>query len=160
MRPVHATPRPEAAMNDHQPDETIGPIFAEFMADQAARLSPESYRQYVMIIDHLGLYQDRYRPGYWRREYEAAARPDGAFRGVPEAVDLTRRFPQFLRDFLPCEIGVSTETLRTAGTVIEALGAWLIAEGYVARNKPARKRVDRAARDLLATRHLPGLFED
>jgi hypothetical protein len=127
------------------------------MADQKTRLSPESYLQYAGIIDRFDLYLDRYyRPECWRREYDAPARFDGGFCGLPPGVDLVRRFSVFLGEFLPREMAVGTETLRAARTVIKALGTWLTAKGYVVRNKPARKRANRSERPP----YLPGFFQD
>lgn len=148
-------------MNFPEPDDVIGQFFAEFMADQATHLSPESYLQYAVIIDLFDLYLDRYyRPECWRREYDAPARSNGTFCGLPPAVDLTRRFSVFLGDFLPREITVSPERLRAARTVIKSFGAWLIAKGYVLRNKPARKRANRSERQFPATPYFPGFFQD
>jgi hypothetical protein len=152
---MHAISSPGVTMDYQQPDDLFEQVFTEFMTDQATRLSPESYRQYAMIIDLLEIYQDRYRSEYRHREYETMARPDGAFRGVSEAIDLTRRFSTFLRDFLPHEIDVSPATLRTARMVIKEFGAWLAAKGYVVRNQLARKR-----KGSKRPPYLPGFFQD
>ena len=142
-------------MDFPEPDDVVEQLFAEFMADQGARLSPESYLQYAEVIGLFDLYLDRhYRPECSRREHDAPARSDGRSRGLPPAVDLVRRLPVFLGDFLPREIAVSPEGLRAARAVIKALGAWLIAKGYVVRNKPARRRANRSERPP----YLPGFF--
>jgi hypothetical protein len=146
MRSVHAIPGPEVAMNFPRPDEIIEQLTTEFLADQEAYLSRESYRQYAHILDLLELYLERRRPGRRRPECGATARPGGASCGLPGAADLTRGSSEFLGDFLPHEIGASTETLRAARVVIETLGAWLAAKGYVTRDQTARKRVGRVER--------------
>jgi hypothetical protein len=144
-------------MNFPEPDDEVEQLFAEFMADQRAYLSPESYLQYAVIIDPFDHYLDRYyRPECSRREYDAPARSDGRFRGFPPAVDLVRRFSVSLDDLQSREIDFSPERLRGARTVIKALGAWLTAKGYVVRNKSTRKRANRRERPP----YLPGFFQD
>jgi hypothetical protein len=147
-------------MNFPQEDEMIEQLFREFLADQEAHLSPESYGQYAYIIDLFEFYLERCQPGHRRQEYGATAQPDGISCGLFGAEDLPRGFSKFLGDFLPHEMSASTETLRTARTVIKALGAWLAAKGYVTPKKIARKRVDRASYDLLATQNFLDLFPD
>jgi hypothetical protein len=150
-------PQPEVAMNLPEPDDVVEQLFAEFMADQKARLSPERYLQSAEIIDLFDLYLDRYyRPECSRREHDAPARSDGRFCGLSPAVDLVRRFSVFLGDFLPREIAISPAKLRAARAVIKALGAWLTAKGYVVRNNPARKRANKSKRPP----YLPGFFQD
>jgi hypothetical protein len=144
-------------MNFPEPDDVVGQLLVEFLADQKTRIGPESYLQYAGIIDLLDLYLDRrYRPECSSREYDAPARSDGRFCGLPPAVDLVRRFSVFLDDFLPRETAGSTERLREARTVIKALGAWLTAKGYVVRNGPARKRAKKRERPP----YFPGFFQD
>ena len=144
-------------MDFPEPNDVVEQPFAEFMADQGARLSPESYPQYAGIIALFDLYPDRYyRPECSRREEDAPARPDGRFRGFPPAVDLVRRFSVFLDDFLPREIEDGVERLRAARKVIKTLGAWLAAKGYVVRNEAARGRSEGRERPP----YFPGFFQD
>jgi hypothetical protein len=146
-------PRPD----DDDDDDLVKHLFAGFLADQKARLGPESYLQSVRVIELFDFYLDRYyRPDCSRREYDAPARSDGRFRGFPPAVDLVRRFSVFLDDFLPREIEDGAESLRAARKVIKALGAWLAAKGYVVRKEAARKRTKRSKRPP----YLPGFFQD
>jgi hypothetical protein len=148
-------------MDFPEPDDVIGPLLAEFMADQQARLSPENYLQYAGVVELLDHYLDRYyRPECRRREDDAPARSEETFCGLSPAVDLSGRFSVFLGDFLPREVGVSPERLRVARTVIKVFGTWLIARGYVIRNKPAGKRANRSERHLPATPYFPGFFQD
>jgi hypothetical protein len=138
-------------------DDLVEHLFAEFLADQEARLSPEIYLQYVRAIELFDFYLDRYyRPDCSRREYDAPTRSDGRFRGFPPAVDLVRRFSVFLDDFLPREIGDDAERLRTARTVIKASGGWLTAKGYIVRNNAVRRRAKRRERPP----YFPGFFQD
>jgi acetyl esterase/lipase len=138
-------------------DDIVDHLFTEFLADQKARLSPQSYLQYVAVIELFDLYLARYyRPDCSRREYDAPARSDERFRGFPPAVDLVGRFSVFLDEFLPCEMAVGAERLRAARTVIKALGAWLTTKGYVVRNKAARKRANKSNRPP----YLAGFFQD
>ena len=74
-------------MNFPEPDDVLEQLFAEFLTDQKARLSLESYFQYAEIIDLFNLYLDRYyRPECLRREYDTPARSDRRFGGLPPAV--------------------------------------------------------------------------
>ena len=51
-------------MSTPTPDKTIDALFAEFLAAQRARLSPQSYSRYEAIIDNLYRgYLERYWPG-------------------------------------------------------------------------------------------------
>jgi hypothetical protein len=144
-------------MNFPEPDDVLEQLFAEFLTDQKACLSLESYIQYAEIIDLFNLYLDRYyRPECLRREYDTPARSDRRFGGLPPAVNLVRRFSAFLGDFLPREIAVRPERLQAARTVIKALGAWLTTKGYVVRKEPARKRVNKSKQPP----SLPGFFQD
>jgi hypothetical protein len=144
-------------MNFPEPDDVLEQLFAEFLTDQKARLSQESYFQYAEIIDLFNLYLDRYyRPECLRQEYDTPVRSDRRFGGLPPAVDLVRRFSVFLGDFLPREIAVGPERLQATQTVIEALGAWLTAKGYVVRKEPTRKRAKRSKQPP----SLPGFFQD
>jgi hypothetical protein len=144
-------------MDFSEPDDVIGPILAEFMADQESRLSREAYLRYARVIELLDYYLDRYyRPECSRREYDAPARSDGRIRGLPQAVDLVRRFSVFLGDFLRREIKDDAEGLRAARKVIRKLDAWLTEKNYVVRNKPARRRATRSKRPP----YFPGFFQD
>lgn len=138
-------------------DDMVEHLFAEFLADQKADLSPESYLPYLRVIELFDLDLDRYdRPDCSRREYDAPAWSDGRFRGFPPAVDLVRRFSVFLDEFLPREVEDDAERLRAARKVIKASGAWLTARGDVVRKEAARKRTRRSKRPP----YLPGFFQD
>jgi hypothetical protein len=113
-----------------------------------------------MTIDHYESYLERSWPGRSREEYDATVWPEGTFCGTFGAEDLIGGFSGYLEDFLPHEIAADTETMRVAGMVLKRLGAWLAAKGYVGRNENTRERVCRAARDLLATQDLLGLFQE
>jgi hypothetical protein len=118
-------------MNFPRPDEIFEPLFTEFLADHEAHLSPESHRQHAYIIDLLAFYLERHKPGRRRRKSSTTAQSDGTSCGWFGAEDLIAGFSKFLGDFLPHEIDVGTEELRTARTVIKTLGGWLVAKGYV-----------------------------
>jgi hypothetical protein len=144
-------------MDFSESDDVIEQLLAKFMADQESRLSRETYLRYARVIELLDLYLDRYhRPECSRREYDAPARSDGRIRGLPQAVDLVRRFSVFLGDFLPREMKDDAEKLRVARKVLRALDAWLTAQGYVVRNQPARRRAAKSKRPP----YLPGFFHD
>lgn len=148
-------------MDSLRPDETIEQLLAGFMADHATHLSPNAYRRYAVIVDLFESYLERYRPGLWRGEFPATARRDaGTFCGVFGATAHVRGFSTFLGDYLPHELGVSVETLRTARVVIKAFRAWLAANGSLGGGSKARKRFDQGSRDRPAIQDKPELFPD
>jgi len=52
-------------MSHSKPDKTIDQIFTEFLAEQEARLSEATYRNYENIIEFLFRgYLERYRPDH------------------------------------------------------------------------------------------------
>jgi hypothetical protein len=116
-----------------RPDSIIEQLLTEFLADHEAQLSPEGDRRYAYILDLLKLFLERHRPGRRRRECGPRAHPDGPSCGLPGAADLTRGRSKFLGDFLPREMAVDAETLQVARAVIQKLGVWLAAKGYVPR---------------------------
>jgi len=126
-------------MNFLRPNEIFEPLFTEFLADQEAHLSLESHRQYAYIIDLLAFYLERHKAERRRRKFGATAQPDGISCGRFAAEDLIGGFSKFLGDFLPHEIGVGTEKLRTARTVIKTLSGWLVAKGYVTGKTTAQE---------------------
>lgn len=58
-------------MSTPQPGKTISQIFTEFLADQNARLSPNTYRKYEGIIHLYRSYLESYWPGHDQKEYNA-----------------------------------------------------------------------------------------
>jgi hypothetical protein len=144
-------------MNVSEPCDVIEQLCAEFMADQRARLSTASYRQYAQIMDLLELYLDYdCRLICLDDEHETTDRSDEGFCGVPSAVNLVHRLPAFLEDFLPGRIGVSTETLWGARMMIQELEAWLIARGSVVCTDRTGNRAQRRQRPP----YFPGFFQD
>jgi hypothetical protein len=114
-------------MNFLPRDRVIEQLLTEFLADRAAHLSPEGYRQSANIIDLVEFYLERERPR--RQQYGTTAKRDGTCCGLPGAEDRTGGLSKFLGEFLPHEMGAGTQTWRTARTEIKNLGAWLAAKG-------------------------------
>ena len=105
-------------MNNPKPDKTIDELFAEFLADQEARLSSKTYGKYEGIIDLYRSYLERYWPGHLRKEYDAITKTQGTYCGTFGAEDITSGFSEFLGYFMPRKVIAGNETMKAAGTVI------------------------------------------
>lgn len=140
-------------MNVLRPGTTIEQLLTEFLADHAVHLNVDDHRRYARVLDLLESFLERYRPGRRRGTHAATVEPFCSAYGVAE---LARNFSRFLSDFLPHEIKTDAETSRTARAVIEALGTWLTAQGYIARDEIVRKR----AKSVERPPYFPGFFQD
>ena len=150
---MHAILNPEAAMNVLRPNTAIEQLLTEFLADHTSRLTPETHRRYARVLDLIEFSLERYRPGRRRETPDATVEPFCATYGVAE---LARSFSWFLNVFLVHEIRANPETLQTAKVVIQTLGAWLNAKGYIVRNEAVRKRTKTDERPP----YFPGFFQD
>jgi len=112
-------------MDTPRPDKTIDQLFAEFLADQKARLSPKTYSKYDAIIDPYGAYLERYWPGHSGQDYDAITKAKGTYCGTYGAEDITSGFSEFLGYFMPCKVIAGDEMMKAAGTVIKKLTRWL-----------------------------------
>lgn len=136
------------------PHKTIDALFAEFLADQEARLSPKTYAQYEGIIDLYRAYLERYWPDHSGPDSNAVTRAGGTYCGTYGAEDITAGFSEFLDYFMPHKVIAGNATMKAAGTVIKKLAKWLVARGYTEDDESMRGRVNEAARDLPASQKL------
>jgi hypothetical protein len=141
-------------MDTPGPDKTIDQLFAEFLADQKARLSPKTYSKYDAIIDLYGSYLERYWPGHTGQDYDAITKAKGTYCGTYGAEDITSGFSEFLGYFMPCKVIAGDEIMKAAGTVIKKLTRWLAEKGYTELDESVRELVGAAARDLPASQKL------
>ncbi len=141
-------------MSTPQPGKTISQIFTEFLADQNARLSPNTYRKYEGIIHLYRSYLESYWPGHDQKEYNAITSAKGTYCDTFGADDMTSGFSEFLDYFMPRKVIGSDETMKSAGTVVKKLTKWLVQKGYTEDDEFTSERVREAARDLPATQKL------
>jgi hypothetical protein len=141
-------------MDTPRPDKTIDQLFAEFLAERKARLSPKSYSKYDSIIDLYGSYLERYWPGHSGQDYDAITKAKGTYCGTYGAEDIPSGFSEFLGYFMPCKVIAGNETMKAAGTVIKKLARWLAEKGYTELDESAQELVGAAARDLPASQKL------
>jgi hypothetical protein len=141
-------------MSTPKSGKTIEQIFAEFLVDQEARLSPQTYSKYEGIIQLYRSYLESYWPGHDHKEYDAITSAKGTYCGTFGADDITSGFSEFLGYFMPHKVIGSNETMKSAGTVIKKLTKWLVQKGYTEDDDFTSERVREAARDLPATQKL------
>jgi hypothetical protein len=141
-------------MKTPEPDKTIDQLFAEFLADQEARLSPKTYSKYEGIIDLYRSYLERYWPGHSGTDYDAVTGSKGTDCGTFGAEDITAGFSEFLGYFMPRKVIAGHETMKAAGTIIKKLARWLVEKGYTEDDESIRELVGEAARDLPASQKL------
>jgi hypothetical protein len=147
-------------MNTPKPDKTIDQLFAEFLADQEARLSPKTYTTYDGIIYLYRSYLERYWPDHSGKEYEAITQAKKTYCGTFGAAEITSGFSEFLGYFMPHKVIAGNETMKAAGTVIKKLARWLVVKGYTEDDESTRELVGVAARDLPASQKLLDDLDD
>src|SRR4051794_6355784 len=113
-------------MSTPRPDRTIDELFAEFLADQEARLSPQSYTRYEDIIALYRGYLERYWPDHTGNDSDAISRAGGTYCGTYGADDITSGFWEFLGYYMPRKVIASNATMKAAGTVVKKLARWLV----------------------------------
>jgi len=151
-------------MSPPKSDKTIDQIFAEFLAEQEARLSEATYRKYENIIEYLFRgHLERYRPGHNDQAGSAAiTKAGGTYCGTYGAEDAVSGFTEFLGYYMPHKVIAGNETMKAAGTVIKKLEKWLGTKGYIEKTDAGgrRERVRVLARDLGASQKVLDMLED
>jgi hypothetical protein len=82
-------PGADDPMSTPRPDKTIDELFAEFLAAQKARLSPQIHSRYEGIIERYRGYLERYWPDHSGRDYDAVTGAGGTYCGSYGADDIT-----------------------------------------------------------------------
>lgn len=162
---------------DRQP--SIGDLLERFLAQERARLSPRTYRNYkdvVTLLAHsLNGYGYQSLQGLDRRRFERAynAGDEEAFCHLFGADRLVENLGEFLGYFMVRKVAAGEELLRAAGTVTKRLARWLHEQGYIddadyelatergadaARDLPRAERLGRALYELAA--QAPGIEPD
>lgn len=143
-------------MDTPRPDKSIAQLFAEFLVDQEARLSPTTYGKYEAIIELYESYLERYWPGHSGKEHDAITQAKGTDCGTYGPEDIPCGFSEFLGYFMTHKViaGNGNETMKAAGTVIKKLARWLAEKGYTEGDESVRELVGARARDLPASQML------
>src|SRR5436305_112878 len=147
----HAIRRIERTMKT---SKTIDQLFAEFLADQKARLSPRVQARYEQIIDLYRAYLDRDWPGHSQEEYNAITSAGGTYCGTFGAEDIASGFAEFLDYFMPRKVIGGNEMMKAAGTVIKKLAKWLVNKGYIEDDESMREMLGEVARARPASQKL------
>lgn len=140
-------------MSAHKSTKTIDEVFEEFLADQEARLSERTFRQYESIIGLYGSYLESYWPDCDENEYGRITGAGGTYCGALGPDGITGGISEFLGYFMPRKVAAGKDIMRAAGTVMKKLVKWLAEKGYVKDEEAlerAEKRAGEAARDLPA----------
>ncbi len=142
------------------PNKTIDEICKEFLTDQEARLSPNSFNKYKSIIQLYQSYLESYWPSHSEKEYDSITEAKGTYCETFGAADITAGFSEFLGYFMPRKVMAGNETMKAAGTVIKKLSKWLVEKGHTQNNTVDRELLDTAARDLPASQKVLDLLDD
>jgi len=149
-------------MSARKAAKTIDEVFAEFLANQEARLSEKTLRKYEDILDLFRSCLESYWPGHSQEEYNRITAKGGTFCGSFGPEEITGGLGEFLGYFMPRKVVAGKETMKAAGTVTKKLVNWLAEKGYVRDEEAlamAEERAGEAARDLPAASELAELLE-
>ena len=149
-------------MNQSKPTVTIDQVLREFLAEQAARLSPATLSKYESILDLLKTCLERYWPEHDGEEYERITKAGGTFCNTFGPEEILGGLSEFLGYFMPHKVIASKATMQAAGTVTKKLVKWLAQKGYVENDEDiqmAEERASRATRDLPASQDVVNILE-
>jgi len=140
----------------HTTDKTISQVFAEFLSDQKARLSPRTYARYDTIIDLFKSYMESYWPGHDQDEDNRVTKTGGTFCDSFGPEDIIGGYSEFPGYFMPQKVMCGKETMNAAGTVTNKLAD----KGYAEDTSDAQGRAQEAAKDLPAAQDVLDLLDD
>ena len=141
-------------------DKTISQTFEEFLSDQKARLSPQTFSKYETIIGLFESYMESYWPGHDQDEYNQVTEAGGTFCDTFGPQEITSGYSEFLGYFMPNKVMCGKETMKAAGTVTKKLAKWLADKGYAEDTSAAQERAKEAAKDLPAAQDVLDLLDD
>ena len=140
--------------------KVISQAFAEFLADQEARLSSTTLAKYRNILGLFESYLESYWPGHGQDDYRRITAQGGTFCGTYGPEEILDGYAEFLGYFMPNKVLCGKETLKAAGTVTKALAKWLAEKGYVADSSEAQERAGEAVTELPAAQDVLDLLEE
>src|SRR6266404_370796 len=123
-------------MSAARPSKTITQVFAEFLADQEARISHKTFLKYRSIIDLYRLYLENYWPGHGQGEYKRITEAGGTFCSTFGPEEATAGYSEFLGYFMPRKVMCGKETMQAAGDGHEEVGEMAGREGLRQGHEP------------------------
>lgn len=145
-------------------EKPIKTVLAEFLADQAKRLKPQTLRRYGSVIELFQASMDGYAYQYldeveqalFDQCYNATGSNHREFCEIFGPEKIPENVGEFLRYFMPRKVICGQDLLKAAGTVTRRLGKWLTDKGYVdgADAESMSDRGARASKDLPAAEAL------
>jgi hypothetical protein len=112
-----------------RPGKPIEQVLDEFLAEQQARWSPATYRNYETIVGLLKRYLEGYWPGH-DGEYDRVTQAGGTYCGTYGPEDIAAAFGLFLDYFLPHKVICGSGAEKAAPAVVRKVAKWLAAKGY------------------------------
>ena len=134
--------------NDNVPeiaDPTILEVFATYLAEQKTRLKPDIYVLYADVIELLQASLDGHaytsletsEHGLWERHFNADGDQHREFCEIFGPEYILPNTGEFLGYFMVRKVMAEEDLLRTSGTVVKELAAWLGAKGYAGTDETA-----------------------
>jgi hypothetical protein len=90
-----------------KPSKTIDQVFAEFLAEQEARLSEKTFWEYESIIDLLRSYLERYGPDADDEQYDETNGAGATYCGIYGPDEIPGSVSEFLHYFMPRKVMAS-----------------------------------------------------
>lgn len=143
-----------------EPEKTIAEVFEQFLNDQEARLSPNTFSKYQTIIQLFESYLESYWPGHDQDEYNRVTENGGTFCGTFGPDEITGGYSEFLGYFIPHKVMCGKDTMKAAGTVTKKLAKWLDDKGYAEETSDAQERAKEAVKELPASQDVLDLLDD
>ena len=147
---------------------TISEVLAAYLAEEKARLKPDSYDLYADVIKLLQASLDGYahaslethERALWERHLNADGDRHREFCEIFGPEQILPNIGEFLGYFMIRKVMADQALLRASGTVTKKLAAWLGAKGYAgtAETAAAVERGTVAARDLPNAEKLTALL--
>jgi hypothetical protein len=147
---------------------TIDAVLGEFLAEQRARLSARTFRNYDDVVELLRHSLDGYaytsldddERRRWEQSFESG--DEGAFCRLFGPEKIPEHLGEFLGYFMVRKVMAGQELLKASGTVTGKLVTWLAARGYIDSDSAdhATSRAKDASRDLPVADRLGALLHD
>jgi len=147
---------------------TISEALAAYLAEEKARLKPDTYNLYADVIELLQSSLDGYahasletnESAFWERHFNADGDQHREFCVIFGPELILPNIGEFLDYFMVRKVMADQALLRASGTVTKKLAAWLGAKGYAttAETAAAVERGTVAERDLPNAEKLTALL--
>ncbi|RPF49467.1 hypothetical protein EDD75_0281 [Thermodesulfitimonas autotrophica] len=120
----------------------IEEVLAEFLEEQRRRLRPSTFRRYEEVVELFEHCLDNYGYQFLEEDesalYEKLSREKGVeFCAVFGPEKIPDCVNEFLSYFMVRKVLCGKDLLRTSGTVMKRLAAWLAEKGYISQEDAA-----------------------